>query len=149
MGELSSDFKTSFGRLLVLIKLMNLSVEGHLQYCATLLSFTKSGLIVLRKYDETDPGTNDGADEQTKQARENAQKIKEGYALLKATNEKTSMNGRYTWQLAVARQAAADIEAVILPVALSNGVLILNKEVTNVTDLFRSQDGIRERESDG
>ena len=45
----SSEFKQSFGRLLVALS-MTFTIEGKLQYTETLITFTKAGLIADGKY---------------------------------------------------------------------------------------------------
>ena len=132
MGELSSEFKTAFGSLLVLITLTDSSVDGYIKYSEKLLTFTKAGLMTIGKYE------NNG----------NREVIEKGYARLRdaITKTKSASTGRFAWEISEIRQAMTDIDSEVLPVALSNGILVLNQEVVNIQNLFDRTKGLRETE---
>lgn len=121
MVELSSDTKQAFGRMLVFLKTAQTadhSIYPFIVYASTLIVWTESGLKVLGKY----KGENKAAIEEAKQ-------------MFKMAASRLAIQdaGQAGWQKAEIVRLSFEIDALIFPVAMTQGILVLNQEMINIT----------------
>lgn len=119
-GKVSSEFKESFGRLLILLS-TNTTIEGALKYSENLINLTKSGLITEDRYDDEYKAI-------FNKARESYLKALQCYQI----------QGRAGYQKEQILKYCFEINFYILPVALSEGILVLNQDSFNLTSMFNS-----------
>jgi hypothetical protein len=120
MSGVSSDFKQSFGRLLVALS-MTFTLEGKLQYSNTLITFTKAGLIADGKYgDKYKPV------------------FIKAIKSYKSALEYFKVEGRPGYAKEMIYKYCFDIEFYLLPLALSEGLLEISEDAFNLTQSFNA-----------
>lgn len=115
----SSEFKQSFGRLLVALS-MTFTIEGKLQYTETLITFTKAGLIADGKYNN----------ETYKPVFVKAIKS------YKSALEYYKVEGRPGYAKEMMYKYCFDVNFYLLPVALAEGLLEIGEDAFNLTSSF-------------
>ena len=117
--ELSTEFKQAFGRMLVGLK-MAYSIPNSLNYSETLIEYTRGGLHVQGKFDE-----------HREEFRRAESWYKEAISLLR-------YKGRNEFVQEQILSRCFDINNLIFPIALKEGVLVMNEEMFSVQDMFLS-----------
>ena len=120
VGKVSSEFKEAFGRLLVLLTTTP-TIESSLKYSEVLIIFTKAGLITEGKFN----------DDLKKMFVLAEQSYKNALACYK-------IQGRPGYMKEQIMMHCFDINYYILPIALSEGILILNQDSFNLTQMFNA-----------
>ena len=118
MVGVSSEFKQSFGRLLVALS-MTFTIEGKLQYSNTLITFTKAGLMADGKYTESYKPV-----------------FIKAIKSYKSALEYYKVEGRPGFAKEMMYKYCFDIEFYLLPVALSEGLLEIGEDAFNLTQSF-------------
>ena len=116
-SELSTEFKTAFGRLLIGLKMMY-TTQNVLNYSSTLIEYTRAGLVVLGRYDEY------------------KKDFYSASSWYKEAIQCTVIKGRNEYVQNQILTRCFDINNLIFPIALKEGVLVLNEEMFSVTDMF-------------
>lgn len=117
VAELSSEFKTAFGRLLVGLKMAN-SIPNALNYSGTLIEYTRAGLAVM------------GKEENYKE------ELRQASSWYKTALLHTQVKGRNEWIQNQILALCFNVNSLIFPIALKEGVLVLNEEMFSVQDMF-------------
>lgn len=119
-GKVSSEFKESFGKLLVLLSTM-LTIESSLKYAEVLIVFTKAGLMTEGKYTE---------------------EYKEMFKLAEKSYKTAlgcfQIQGRAGYVKEQVLKHCFEINYYILPIALEEGILVLNQDSFNLTQMFNT-----------
>lgn len=123
MVGVSSEFKQSFGRLLVALS-MTFTIEGKLQYSNTLITFTKAGLMADGKYTESYKPV-----------------FIKAIKSYKSALEYYKVEGRPGFAKEMMYKYCFDIEFYLLPVALSEGLLEIGEDAFNLTQSFNVNEG--------
>jgi hypothetical protein len=118
----SSDFKQSFGRLLVALS-MTFTVEGKLQYTETLITFTKAGLIADGKYNENYKPV-----------------FIKAIKSYKSALEYYKVEGRPGYAKEMMYKYCFDVNFYLLPVALAEGLLEISEDAFNLTQSFNANE---------
>ena len=125
-NELSTEFKTAFGRMLVGLK-MNYSIPNSLNYSQTLIEYTLGGLTVIGrigKYSEYDK-----AKDYQKDFNQAEQLYKQALGFLQIRGRDYIVQERIL-------SNCYDINKLIFPIALSEHILVMNEGMFNVLDAF-------------
>jgi hypothetical protein len=117
--ELSTEFKTAFGRMLVGLK-MAYSIPNSLNYSETLIEYTRGGLYVQNKFDE------------------HKMEFKQAELWYKEAISLLRYKGRNEFVQEQILSKCFDINNLIFPIALKEGVLVMNEEMFSVQDMFLS-----------
>lgn len=123
MAELSSDTKQAFGRMLVFLKTAQTqdhTIYPFLTYADTLIVWTEAGLRVQGKY------------EKYKKELDEAAKL---YEAALHTLQQTDIS-HVGWQHEQIIRLTFRINRLIFPIAMMEGILVLNQEMINVTGLM-------------
>ena len=126
MVELSSDTKQAFGRMLVFLKTAQTAdhtIYPFLTYADTLIVWTEAGLHTIRKYDKY-----------TNEIAQAKKWFKEAVAQL--AMQDWSRSG---YQKAEIIRLMFEIDSLIFPIAMKEGILVLNQEMINVTAMLTGQ----------
>jgi hypothetical protein len=129
MVELSSDTKQAFGRMLVFLKTAQTAdhtIYPFLTYANTLIVWTEAGLKTIKKYE---------------QYKEELEEAKTWYraAVAKLAVQDWTQGG---WQKAEIVRLTFEIDSKIFPIAMKEGILVLNQEMINVTAMLTGQPDI-------
>lgn len=123
MSELSSDTKQAFGRMLVFLKTAQTAdnvIYPFLVYADTLIVWTEAGLRVMDKYEF-----------HKDRIIAAKQLYKEALHMLAIQD---ASHAGYQKEQIMAK--TFEINALIFPVAMMEGVLVLNQEMINVSGLM-------------
>ena len=124
--EVSSEFKTAFGRMLVGLK-MNYTIPNALNYSETLIEYTRAGLVTADKLGKY--ANYEKADDYEQVFGVAEKKYKEALEQLK-------LRGRNYIAEQRIMSLCYDINKMIFPIALSEGILVMNEEMFGVSDMF-------------
>lgn len=124
--ELSAEFKTAFGRMLIGLR-MNYTVPNALNYSATLIEYTRGGLVVLDKI---------GKYSNYEHAKDYAIDFAQAEALYKDALSQLRMKGRNHVVEERIHATCFEINKRIFPIALKEGILVMNEEMFGVADMF-------------
>ena len=123
MGSvLSSDTKQAFGRMLVFLKTSQIEdnvIYPYLVYAETLIVWTRAGLMAENKLDRHDANMT-RADELYKMATHCLQ---------------TSDQEHGGWKREQILNFCFEINSLIFPIAMMEGILVLNQEMVNISTL--------------
>jgi hypothetical protein len=123
MGNLSSDTKQAFGRMLVFLKTAQTAdhtIYPFLTYADTLIVWTAAGLKVMGQYDKY------------KKEFEEADKLYLSAIHCLQTSD-FSLAG---WKNEQIISITYKINRLIFPIAMIEGVIVLNQEMVNVSGLL-------------
>jgi hypothetical protein len=126
VSELSTEFKTAFGRMLIGLK-MNYTIQNALNYSQTLIEYTYGGLVVLDKV---------GRYSEYKHAKDYERDFQKAEYLYKKALSNLQIRGRDHIVQERILANCYDINKLIFQIALSEGVLVMNESMFNVTDMF-------------
>ena len=129
--ELSTEFKTAFGRMLIGLK-MSYSPANVLNYSATLIEYTRGGLITMDKFGKY---SNYSKKEDYEKDFKRAEDLY-FWALMQL-----KLKGRNTVVEQRILGACYEINKLIFPIALSEGILVMNEEMFGVADMFMKDAG--------
>ncbi len=132
--ELSTDFKTAFGRMLVGLK-MNYSIPNAMNYSQTLYEYTMGGLTVMDKigrYSKYERAKDYDADFRIAE-----RYYKEALACLRIRGRDYIVQERIL-------SCCFEINKLIFPIALTEGVLVMNEEMMGVLDMFMKPGAMEE-----
>ena len=124
--ELSSEFKTAFGRMLIGLK-MNYTIPNALNYSQTLVEYTLGGLTVIGKI---------GRYSNYERANDYAAEFIKAERLYKEALEQLKLRGRNSVAEQRILSNCYDINKRIFPIALDEGILVMNEEMFGVADMF-------------
>jgi hypothetical protein len=124
--ELSTEFKTAFGRMLVGLK-MNYSIPNSLNYSQTLVEYTSGGLTVQGKL---------GRYSDYKHAKDYEKDFLLAERWYKLALACLQIRGRDHIVQEKILSYCFDINKLIFPIALSEGILVMNESMFNVADMF-------------
>lgn len=120
VGKVSAEFKESFGRLLILLS-TSFTIESALKYSEVLITFTKAGLITEGRFDE----------DYKRVFRLAEQSYKRALGQFK-------IHGRDGFVKEQIFKECFEINYYIMPIALSEGILVLNQDSFNLTSMFNA-----------
>jgi len=126
-NDLSTEFKTSFGRMLVGLNMVY-TVPNALNYSQTLILFTMGGLTTLGKM---------GRYSTYKHAKDYDQDFKRAEILYKEALASLRIRGRENLVEEQILAKCYDINKMIFPIALSEGILVLNESMFSALDMFQ------------
>jgi hypothetical protein len=124
--ELSTEFKTAFGRMLIGLK-MNYTPANSLNYSGTLIEYTRGGLITTDKM---------GRYSKYERARDYEKDFDRAEMLYRYALAQLKMKGRNTVVEQRILESCYEINKIIFPIALSEGILVMNEEMFGVADMF-------------
>ena len=124
--DLSTEFKTAFGRMLIGLK-MNYTIQNSLNYSQTLIEYTYGGLVVLDKV---------GRYSTYKHAKDYEMDFKKAEIWYKAALGCLQIRGRDHIVQQRILTYCYDINKLIFQIALSEGILVMNESMFNVSDMF-------------
>lgn len=131
--ELSTEFKTAFGRMLVGLK-MNYSIPNAINYSSTLYEYTYGGLTVMGKIGKFPK------DEYKEKAVFYNGEFAKAERFYKDALSCLRIRGRdYIVQERI-HLCCFEINKLIFPIALTEGVLVLNEEMFGVLDMYMKPD---------
>jgi hypothetical protein len=129
--ELSTEFKTAFGRMLIGLK-MSYSPANVLNYSSTLIEYTRGGLVTTGKM---------GKYSSYERAADYEKDFKRAEDLYFWALMQLKMKGRNTVVEQRILGACYEIDKIIFPIALSEGILVMNEEMFGVADMFMKDGG--------
>jgi hypothetical protein len=106
---------------------MNYTVQNALNYSQTLIEYTYGGLVVLDKV---------GRHSEYKYAKEYESDFKQAELWYKAALSTLQIRGRDHIVQERMLYYCYDINKLIFPIALSEGILVMNESMFSVTDMF-------------
>ena len=116
--EVSTEFKTAFGRMLVGLN-MNYTSGNALNFSSTLLLYTRTGLYtmgVMEKYEL---------------------EFRKAETIYKNAVNHLKLKGRNSYAESQIFQMCFEINKAILPIALAEGILVINETMFSVMDMFQ------------
>lgn len=126
MADLPTEFKTAFGRVLIGLKLQY-SIPNAMNYSQTLYEYTYGGLVVLEKI---------GKYSTYERAEDYAKDFKQAEVYYKTALQQLRIRGRdYLVQQNILA-CCFEINKLIFPIALTEGVLVMTEEMCGVLDAF-------------
>lgn len=123
MGVISSDTKQAFGRMLVFLKTAQTAdntLYPFIAYADTLIVWTEAGLKANGRY------------EPYKEEMDKANEIFNKAVTKLATQDFSHMG----WQKAEIIKASFAINRIVFPIAMIEGLLILNQDMINVSAMM-------------
>jgi hypothetical protein len=126
VSELSTEFKTAFGRMLVGLK-MNYTIQNALNYSQTLVEYTYGGLVVMDKV---------GRYSKYEHAKDYDRDFKQAEYWYKQALSCLQIRGRDHIVQQRILTYCFDINKLIFQIALSEGVLVMNESMFGVMDMF-------------
>jgi hypothetical protein len=124
--ELSTEFKTAFGRMLIGLK-MSYTPANALNYSGTLIEYTRAGLVTMGLM---------GRYSDYKYAADYDKDFQRAEILYRWALQQLKMKGRNTVVEQRILEACYEINKLIFPIALSEGILVMNEEMFGVADIF-------------
>jgi hypothetical protein len=124
--DLSTEFKTAFGRMLIGLK-MNYTIQNALNYSQTLIEYTYGGLVVMDKV---------GRYSEYKHKKDYELDFLKAERLYKNALSQLQIRGRDHIVQERILANCYDINKLIFQIALSEGVLVMNESMFNVSDMF-------------
>lgn len=98
-----------------------LTLDGAIKYSETLITFTKSGLVTDQKYDDYQ------------------EIFKIAINSYKKALECFNIQGRPGYMKQEILKYCFEINFYIMPIALSEGILVLNQDSFNLTSMFNAE----------
>lgn len=122
MSSLSSDTKQAFGRMLVFLKTSQIEenvIYPFIAYANTLIVWTEAGLMIEGKRDRY------------KKEMDEAKKLFKQASHVMQHSDVDHMG----WKREQIINLCFDIDSLVFPIAMKEGILVLNQEMINISTL--------------
>ena len=134
MGKVTTDFKVAFGRMLVMLTLQQTAdyvVNPFYEYAEVLYQWTYGALRTEGKIGV----------EQGKFTGEYASEFTEARACMGQMIEAMRIQGREYFKQAQVKELSFRVKNLIFPIAIGEGVLVLNEESFSIVSPFINDSG--------